>query len=269
MDKKNSLHPYAFGMLLGFTPAFSNASQLDGALDAAVSGEQYLNISAVPMYQNALRDNNDTGNYTFDVIGKFTLMARPTGTFGNTDLILWMNSSDKLGGVDSAPDMAAEAGLLWDTNDIGSDSSSTTPLVLAIDQWFLDNKASVGVGKYFPGQAYLTSAYTADNSNSFTSKMISSNPVVSWWEALGIGMNAGYWGEDWFVQAGFVDSQADDDLDFSSFADGDYAYLLETSYIPRRASGVTSVGATVYYIDDNDTRDSEYGIVTQFTHEWG
>jgi hypothetical protein len=191
MDKKNSLHPYAFGMLLGFTPAFSNASQLDGALDAAVSGEQYLNISAVPMYQNALRDNNDTGNYTFDVIGKFTLMARPTGTFGNTDLILWMNSSDKLGGVDSAPDMAAEAGLLWDTNDIGSDSSSTTPLVLAIDQWFLDNKASVGVGKYFPGQAYLTSAYTADNSNSFTSKMISSNPVVSWWEALGIGMNGG------------------------------------------------------------------------------
>jgi len=31
------------------------AAQLDGALDAIVTGEQYLNVSVVPLYQNAVR----------------------------------------------------------------------------------------------------------------------------------------------------------------------------------------------------------------------
>lgn len=268
---KNALFLSLFcgGLAIGI-PAASLASRLEGAAEARVTGEQYLNVSVVPMYQNALREGTDTGNYTFDVIGKFTLVDRPSdGNFGNTDLILWFNTSDKFGGLDSAPELASQSGLLWDTNDIASDSSSSTPLVLGLDQWFFEDRLSVGFGKYFPGQGFLLSPYTADNSNSFTTKMISGNPVVSWWEAIGIGMLAGYWGDEWFVQGGFVDSKAEDDLDFSSFEDGDYAYLLETSYEPQRETGETSIGVVLYYVDSTDDKDSESGIVGQFTHEWG
>ena len=248
----------------------SMAAQLDGARDALVSGEQYLNVSVVPMYQYALEADVDTGNYTLDAIGKFTLSDRPAeSAIGNTDLIFWINSADKLGGLDSTTTLSRKAGLLWDTNDIAVERSDTNYLVLGLDQWLWQDRLSVGFGKFFPGQTFLTSPYTADNSNTFTSKMIAGNPVVSWWESLGIGMNAAYWGENWFIQAGFIDSKAEQDLDFSSFTDGKYAYLLESTWSPHNENGDTSIGAVIYYIDQRQQRKSESGVVAQFTQEWG
>jgi len=246
------------------------AALLDGALDAIVTGEQYLNVSVVPLYQNALRSGADTGNYTADAIGKFTVRAAgPDSSLGNTDLVFWLNSSSTLGNLQSASQMAAEAGLLWDTNDIGADSSNTSFLVLGIDQWFLDERVSVGFGKMFPGQMVLSSPYTADNSNTFTSKMISGNPVVSWWEALGIGANVGYFGKHWFLQASFIDSKAESDLDFSSFFDGKFTYLVEATWQPENPNGETSIGLVGYYTEAREQRTSESGVVGQFTYEWG
>jgi hypothetical protein len=248
----------------------SRAAQLDGAMESLVTGEHYLNISLVPMYQNALRSDVDSGNYTLDAIGKFTLRDAPAkAAVGNTDLIFWINSADKFGGLDSTTELSRKAGLLWDTNDIAVERSSTNTLVLGLEQWIMEDSISVGFGKFFPGQMFLSSPYTADNSNSFTSKMIAGNPVVSWWEALGIGANAGYWGDQWFIQAAFVDSKAKQDLDFSSFADGKFAYLLETTWMPANEQGETSIGAVIYYIDQRKQRESESGLVAQFTHEWG
>ncbi|MCX2982058.1 hypothetical protein EYC98_14445 [Halieaceae bacterium IMCC14734] len=246
------------------------AAQLDGALDALATGEHYLNVSLVPLYQYASRADTDTGNYTFDVIGKFTLLDAPArSAVGNTDLVFWVNSSDKFGGLDSTTELSHKAGLLWDTNDIAAESSSTTILVLGLEQWLFQDRVSMGMGKFFPGQVFLSSAYTADNSNGFTSKMISGNPVVSWWESIGIGANAAYWGKHWSIQAAFVDSKAEQDLDFSSFADGKYAYLLESTYSPPNDDGDTAIGAVIYYIDEREQRESESGVVAQFTHEWG
>jgi len=255
---------------LALAPYDSRASQLDGALDTLVTGQHYLNISTVPLYQYTLDAGEETGNYTFDVIGKATLFAKSAGsTWGNLDFVIWLNASDRFDGMNSAPELAQKAGLLWDTNDIANDNSFVGPLVLGFDQWFWQDRMSVGFGKMFPGQAFLSSPYTADNSNTFTSKMITGNPVVSWWEALGIGSMAGYFGEQWFLQAGFVDAKAEDDLDWSSFTDGKFAYLLEATWSPSNEMGITSIGATAYYIEELQNRESESGVVAQFTHEWG
>lgn len=261
----------ALTTITGLLPTVVSAGLLDGVTEARVSGEQYLDVSLVPMYQHALREDAGSGNYTFDVIGKFTIVDRPAGSaVGNTDVVLWVNSSDTLGGLDSTSELARKAGLAWEANDIGADSSNTSYLVLAVDQWFMEDRLSVGVGKYFPGQAMLASPYLADNSNTFTSKLISGNPVVSWWEAIGIGTLVGYWGDEWFIQGGLVDAKAGpDDLDFSSFADAEYAYMLEASYSLPRNTGVSTVGAVLYYVDERNDLDSEYGLVAQFTHEFG
>jgi hypothetical protein len=129
------------------TPA--TASRLDGALDKLESGEQLLDISWVPMYQNALKAGADTGNYTLDAIGTFTLRTSSSG-LGNTNFILWVNSSDKLGGLGTLTELTTDAGLLWDPNDINTDSSNTSLLVIGIDQWFLEDTVSAGFGKFFP-----------------------------------------------------------------------------------------------------------------------
>jgi len=255
------------GLTLSSPYAF--AGRLDGAREATALGKQFVDLSAVPAYQYAGREKEDTGNYSLDAISVLVFADRE-GSLGNTDLVLWVNSADKLGGLNSAPELAQDAGLLWDTTDNPSDSASTTLLTLGIEQWFLNNRVTAAVGKYFPGQSFLISAYTADNSSTFTSKMISGNPAASFWESIGIGALAGYWGDEWLVQAGLVDAQATaDGLDFSSFGKGKYAYMLELAYEPRRSDGTSSLSALVYLVDAHDDLKTERGLVGQFTHEFG
>ncbi|MBL3600322.1 MAG: hypothetical protein JMN25_10700 [gamma proteobacterium endosymbiont of Lamellibrachia anaximandri] len=246
------------------------ASRLDDVLEASAQAQQFVDLSAVPAYQYALREEGDTGNYSLDAIANINIVRRNSGAFGSTNLVIWVNSADKIGGLDSAPELAGQAGLLWDTTDNGSDSTSASLLVLAVDQWFFDNRLSVGLGKYFPGQFFLQSDYTADNSNTFTNKMISGNPVASFWESIGLGVAGAWHGDQWTVQAGVVDAQATaEGLDFSSFSKGKYAYMLEFSYEPDNPNGTTSLSALAYLVDEHDDLTTERGLVGQFTHEFG
>jgi hypothetical protein len=246
------------------------ASRLEDAFEAASDGKQFVDLSATPAFQYAANEGESTGNYSLDAIGVVVMAQRSGGTFGNTDLVAWVNSADKIGGLDSAPELAGKAGLLWDTTDNPSDSASTSLLVLGVDQWLLDDRVSVGVGKYFPGQFYLLSPYKSDNSNTFTNKMISGNPVTSFWESIGLGVNAAYYGEGWSLQGGLVDAQASaDGLDFSSFGKGNYAYALEFAYTPERTDGLTSISAMAYRVDAHDNVSSEQGVAAQFTQEFG
>jgi carbohydrate-selective porin OprB len=246
------------------------ASRLDEALEASAQARNYIDLSAVPAYQYGLREGEDTGNYTLDAIATVNLFRRDSGTFGSTNLVMWLNSANKLGGLKSAPEFAGQAGLLWDTTDNGADSASTTVLVLGVEQWFFDNRLSVGLGKFFPGQYFLLSDYTANNSNTFTNKMISGNPVASFWESIGLGVGSAWYGEHWTIQAGVVDAQATaSGLDFSSFGKGKYAYMLELAYLPENPNGTTSLSALAYYVDEHDDLKAEHGLVGQFTHEFG
>jgi carbohydrate-selective porin OprB len=245
------------------------AGRLDGAREATALGKQFVDVSAVPDYQYAGREKQDTGNYSLDAISVLVLADRE-GLLGNTDLVLWVNSADKIGGLDSAPELAQDAGLLWNTSGNASDSASTSLLTLGIEQWLFDNRVTVAAGKYFPGQSFLISAYTADNSSTFTSDMISSNPAALFWDSIGLGALGGYWGDEWLVQVGLVDAQATQDgLDFSSFSKGKYAYMLELVYEPKRHDGTTSLSALAYLVDEHDDIKTERGLVGQFTHEFG
>jgi len=248
----------------------AQASRLDDALEAAEAGKQFIDLSAVPAYQYAVDEDKDTGNYSLDAIGTAQLIARDPAGLGDTTLVIWLNSADKIEGMNSGPELAGDAGLLWNTNGNPSDSASTTLLVLGFDQWLFNDKMSVGVGKYFPGQFFLLSPYTADNSNTFQSSLIADNPVAGFWESIGIGFNAAYYGDNFTVQGGFVDAQADNDgLDFSSFGAGNYSYILEYAYTPQRKDGVTSVSLLGYVVDEHDKLRTERGVATQFMHEFG
>ena len=248
----------------------AQASRLDDALEAAADGKQFIDVSAVPAWQYALNDGEAHGNYTLDAIGVAVLAQREDDTIGNTDLIVWVNSSDKIDGLNSAPELSEKAGLLWDTTDIGGDSASTSLLVLGVEQWLFEDRLSVGVGKYFPGQFYLVSPYTADNSSTFTNKMISGNPVTGFWESIGLGFTGAWYGDGWLVQAGLVDAQADaDGLDFSSFGRANYAYAAEFAWMPSNPDGMTSLSAMAYRVDSHDNIKTENGAAVQFTHEFG
>lgn len=143
------------------------AGQLDEMLDSGEENANYFEGALTGLYQNALQAGEDTGNYEIDLIGSFVLNKGSSDRVGDTDLVFWLFSVDNLGGRQSTGQMSHKAGLLWNTNDINVDSSTTQFGVLGIRQFFFENRLEFGFGKVFLGMVHTESPYTANNSETF------------------------------------------------------------------------------------------------------
>jgi carbohydrate-selective porin OprB len=245
------------------------ASQLDEVLDAGEEGANYFEGALTGLYQNALQAGQDTGNYEIDLIGSFVLNEGASNRVGDTDLVFWAFSVNNLGGLQSTGQLQQKAGLLWATNDINVDSSVTQFGVLGIKQFFYNDRLELGFGKMFPGMIHTESSYTANNSETFSSKLISASAVGGYFEAIGLGANLTYSGEQWFLQGGFSDAKAEDELDFSSFSDGVFAWTVEAGWAPRSTEGGTRVSVLAFRVDETDSLLQQDGWALSATHDFG
>ncbi len=250
-------------------PVGVQASQLDEMMDAGDEGANYFEGALTGLYQNALEAGEDTGNYAIDLIGSFVLNKGASNRVGDTDLVFWAFSVNNLGDMQSTGQMQQKAGLLWATNDINVDSSVTQFGVLGIRQFFYKDRLELGFGKVFPGMVHTESSYTANNSETFSSKLISASAVGGYFEAIGLGANLMYSGEQWFLQGGFSDAKAEDELDFSSLADGVLAWTLEAGWAPRSTDGGTRISVLVFGVDETDSLTQQDGWALSATHDFG
>ena len=250
-------------------PASSMASQLDDAMKAGEKGVSYLEGALTGIYQEALEADENTGNYEIDLIGSILLKSGDENRIGNTDLVFWAFSVNNLGSLQSTGQMQQKAGLLWATNDINVDSSVTQFGVLGIRQFFYGNRLELGFGKMFPGMIHTESSYTANNSETFMSKIVAASAVGSYFEAIGLGANLRYWGKEWFVQGGFSDAKAESEIDFDSLFDGVWAWTAEAGWMPRSMGGSTSVSFLAFHTDRTSTLTSQNGWAFAATHDFG
>jgi carbohydrate-selective porin OprB len=252
-----------------WVPLGALASQLEKALDAGEVGTNYFEGALTGLYQNALNAGEDTGNYEVDLIGSIVLKKRGAGAFGDTDFVFWGFSVNNIGSLQSTGQMRRKSGLLWDTNDINVDSSTTQFGVFGIRQFFYDDHLELGVGKVFPGMIHTESPYTANNSETFASKIISSSAVGGYFEAIGLGANLKYWGNNWFVQGGLSDAKAESEFDFDSLGDGVFAWTAELGWAPRIAAGDTAVSVLIFRVDETPTLTRQNGWALAATHDFG
>ncbi len=250
---------------------FASANSIDEALEASDSGVDFLEVALTGIYQHAVDASADTGNYEVDLIGSLVLRPRKDGTrLGGTNLVFWLFSVDNLGGLEPTGSLRRDAGLLWDTNDINVENSVTQFGVFGITQYFFQNRLELGVGKVFPGMIHTESPYTANNSETFMSKIIAASAVSRYFEAIGLGANAGYrMPNGWFVQGGFSDAKAEAEFDFSSLADGVLASTLEIGWAPEREVGMTSVSVLTFAVDETEAINRETGFAVAFSHDIG
>jgi carbohydrate-selective porin OprB len=165
--------------------------------------------------------------------------------------------------------MRGKAGLLWDTNDINVDSSTTQFGVFGIRQFFYNDHLELGVGKVFPGMIHTENPYSANNSETFTSKIISSSAVGGYFEAIGLGANLKYWGKNWFIQGGFSDAKAESEFDFDSLGDGVIAWTVELGWAPRITAGDTALSVLAFRVDETPTLTRQDGWALAATHDFG
>jgi len=247
------------------------ADLLDEAERSAEESRDYMDVALTGIYQSALQVGEDTGNFEIDLIGSKTLFERDNDqNFGSASLVYWVFSVDNFGDMQSTADFAAKAGLLWPTNDVAVSESFTAFGVFAWQQQLWQERVTLHAGKLFVGNFVSESPYTASNTETFMSRVISNDMAGRYFDTIGLGVQMQYDGGNWFATGGAADATAGDEFDFKSFYNGDWTIYGEFGYRPVRSRpGISVVSALVTSAANTDTLRSQQTITAAFTHEFG
>ncbi len=235
--------------------------------EADAAGQNIFQVAFTPLYQYAIESDEDTGSYEIDIVGSLRAFEGGGGSLGAGRIVFWALALDNLGDLQPASEMASAAGLLWPTNDVVVDGSTTSVPLLAWAQRCADDRLEVWAGKLWPQLFFVKQELAGDNPVGFMSRLISNDMAARYYDLTGIGAFAEYSGKGWFVKGAFVDAQAEAELDVSSFAEGHWAWVAEGGWQAERAGGATSLSALVSVIDDTDDVEGETAYSLAFSHD--
>jgi len=194
-----------------------------------------------------------------NLIGQFVLFGKNNKKSG-TYFDYWLYTTDPSNPEESVPSLAKKTGLLWNTNDLGSESYTQGIGVMTIRQQLFEDKLSLQAGKMFPGVHYQSDYYAPNNSETHMNNMLTGNPVSTWFTSLGLGFMAEYEGKNWFAKLGIHDATASDEIDFNSLSDGKFLYLTELG-IKQTTNDKTNKFSILYsYINELPNKTAEHGI---------
>jgi hypothetical protein len=249
----------------------ARADLLDVAEEAAEEGRDYMEVALTGIYQSATLAGFDTGNFEVDLIGAKTLLDRDNDqALGSASLVYWVFSVDNFGNMQSTADFAQKAGLLWPTNDVATDDSFTAFGVFAWQQHLWQDRFTLTAGKLFVGNFVSESPYTASNTETFMSRVISNDMAGRYFDTIGLGALLQYNSDKWFLSGGFADATASDEFDFSTFANGDWTAWSEAGYRPNRSkAGISVISVLLTSAATTSTLRSQQTVTAAFTHEFG
>jgi hypothetical protein len=97
-----SVLTYSVAIATLTAPQLATATYLVEFLEEAQQTEgHYFHTQFVPTYQQAMRADENHGNYTADLIS-YTPLTKRQGTVGDTTMVIWINSVGLLGGLQSS-----------------------------------------------------------------------------------------------------------------------------------------------------------------------
>jgi hypothetical protein len=258
-------------LILSYVPQLAFADFFDVVEEAAEDSQDYMQVALTGIYQSALQAGEDTGNFEIDLMGAKTILDRDNNqTFGSASLVYWVFSVDNYGALQSTTDFALQAGLLWPTNDVAVSESFTAFGVFAWQQQLWQDRFTLHAGKLFVGNFVSESPYTASNTETFMSRVISNDMAGRYFDTMGIGAQLRYNGDQWFATAGLTDATAGDEFDFSTFYNGDWTLYGETGYQPARSTpGISVVSVLITSAASTKTLNDQQTVTAAFTHEFG
>ncbi len=245
----------------------AHPQRLEEVDEADAAGRNIFQVAFTPLYQYAIDSDEDTGSYELDIVGSLRAFEGGGGSLGAGRIVFWAFALDNLGNLQPASEMAAAAGLLWPTNDVVVEGSTTSVPLLAWAQRCADDRLEVWAGKLWPQLFFVKQKLAGDNTVGFMSRLISNDMAARYYDLTGIGALAEYSGKGWFVKGAFVDAQAEAELDVSSFAEGHWAWVAEGGWRADRAGGAMSFSALVAVVDDTDDVERETAYSLAFSHD--
>ncbi len=205
---------------------------------------------------------------SLNLIGEFVLLGR-TNKNHSTHFDYWFYTTEPSNPEESVPDMAQKAGLLWNTNDLGSNIFMSGIGVLAFRQQLFADKLSLRAGKIFPGVYYQSNYYAPNNSETHMNNMLTGNPAGSWFGSLGLGLMAEYEGDYLFGKIGIHDANAIKEIDFETLVDGKFLYVSEIGIKQKKKNTENRLSLLYSYVDELSNKTAEHGIAVGGVYHFG
>jgi hypothetical protein len=196
---------------------------------------------------------------SINLIGEFVLLGK-NNEQRSTHFDYWLFTTEPSVPEESVPELAVKAGLLWNTNDLGSNVFMTGIGAMSIRQQFFEDKLSIRVGKIFPGIYYQTNYYSPNNSETHMNNMLSGNPVSTWFGSLGLGTMVEFEGNKWFAKLGIHDATAINEIDFKTLSDGKYFYVSELGIKSRHTEKENRFSILYSFVNQLPNKTEEHSI---------
>ncbi len=253
-------------VLFSWNLSFSQVSD-DSIADNRPKNEHFFEAYVYLISQDALqsKDAFSVAN-SLNIIGDFVLLGRNKSN--STHLDYWVYTTEPSNPEESVPELANNAGLLWNTNDLGTNVFLSGIGVLAFRQNLLNDRLLIKAGKLFPGVHYQSNYYAPNNSEVHMNNMLSGGPTSSWFGLLGLGLMAEYTDDYWFGKAGIHDASAVKEIDFESLSDGAFMYIFEAG-IKANNSLDRRVSLLYSYVDDKPDKSPENAWSLGGVYEFG
>jgi hypothetical protein len=235
--------------------------------EAEATADDFLEIALIPLYQNAIQSDEDTASYEFDLIGSLRVFDGDN-SLGAGRVVVFARALDNIGGLQSASEMAARAGLLWPTNDADVSSFTASLPLLAWSQRLARDRLQIWAGKLWPQLLFVNQPLAGDNPSGFMSQLISNDMAARYYDLTGLGVFAEFAGARWFVRGSFSDAQAEREFDVSSFTDGRWAWVAEGGWRSHRSNGVTSLSVLFSMVDHTLDVEGETAHSIAFSHDF-
>lgn len=244
----------------------AHTQRLAAMNEANATGDNLFEFSFTPLSQYAIQSGEDTGSYELDVIGSL-LVFEGGSSLGAGRVVFFARALDNIGGLQSASEMAENAGLLWPTNDVDvSEFTGSIPL-LAWSQRLAGDRLRISAGKLWPQLFFVKQRLTGDNPSGFMSQLISNDMAARYYDLTGLGVFAEYSGTRWFVRGSFSDAQSDREFDLSSFTAGHWSWVAEGGWKRQGSNGTTSLSLLISSVDDTLDVEGETAHSFAFSHD--
>jgi len=206
---------------------------------------------------------------SLNIIGEFVLLGK-TNKQRSSHFDYWIYTTEPSNPEESVPDMAEKAGLLWNTNDLGSNIFMSGIGVMAFRQQLFEDKLSLRIGKLFPGVYYQSNYYAPNNSETHMNNMLTGNPVSSWFGSLGLGAMAEYESNKWFFgKLGVHDANANKEIDFKTISDGKFLYISELGIKGSNAKKEYRFSILYSYVNELPGLSAEHGFSLGGVYNFG
>lgn len=204
------------------------------------TGFNYMIEIAPQLQWDFAGDAGNTSNNETNLIGQWSVVDK--SDFKRGGLMAWYQFAHTLG-KHTTTEFQGNLGVILPINggDTFPDDSAARLMLLAWEQWFLDERIRIDIGKLTTRVLLDLNRYAVSDREDHFTPVIVNNTVVPYTARIALGLFVNYNADNWYVSGLIRDADGTSNgLQFDTLSTGNWEYTAEIAWTPDNVFGLGS-----------------------------